>query len=564
MVRGNRVPIRERGIRMRSQEERANRRSPQSRVFAAALVAGLLAGVALPAIGQVEVTGQALDIQIFTAQDADRVIDLEGAVDLALLNSYSVYQLEQQFLQTAYLLENAKRQLRTRIDLNSTLPGINQSITPELLNTGGASQELVYLRQGFTWMNVGFDVVQPLITNGRISFTSNLIGFDAFQELPVSQVDSRSVQPSVGVQFNQPLFQFNQVKGQLRGAELNLERLRLSYTEEELQLINQVSRQFYSLYAQQQVLGLAAERYVQSENNYRSGVRRRDAGLIPETEVLQLSVTRANDQDALETARNLLEQQQKAFSRLLGLPLDEQIYVEASEEYTPIEVDLDRALELAFQHRSDLRRAEIDLENQQLELRRTLSQGRPDLQLNAGYEIRGNSSLSAMPEQSWQTHLEEALNPDNRSPNTNVSLTLSIPLFDWGRNASLVQRQVSQINVLERQVDEVRQDLQQRVTDRVRAVESAMRRLEIQDQNVLVAQTSYDFTRKRFERGEITTFELGQAQDQLSQTQINRLNALIAYELAKADLREITLWDWERDAAIQQRTTPPQPFEKRE
>jgi outer membrane protein TolC len=533
-------------------------------VITVSLVVGSVTALATPANGQVEETEQAPEVQIFTRQDADRVFDLEGAVDLALLNSYSVYQLEQQFLQTAYLLENAKRQLRTRIDFNSTLPGINQSITPELLNTGGTTQELVYLRQGFTWMDAGFDIVQPLITNGRISLASNLIGFDAFQELPVSQVDSRSLQPSVGIQFNQPLFQFNQVKGQLRSAELNLEGLRLSYTEEELRLINQVSRQFYGLYAQQQVLGLAAERYVQSENNYRSGVRRRDAGLIPETDVLSLSVTRANDQDALETARNLLEQQQKAFNRLLGLTLDEQVYVEASEEYTPIEVDLDRALELAFEHRSDLRRAQIDLENQQLELRRTLSQGRPDLQLNAGYEIRGNSSLSAMPNQGWQTHLEEALNPDNRSPNTNVSLTLSIPLFDWGRNASLVERQVSQIHVFERQIDEVRQDLRQRVTDRVRAVESAMRRLEIQDQNVLVAQTSYDFTIKRFERGEITTFELGQAQDQLSQTLINRLNALIAYELAKADLREITLWDWEKNEAIQQRTTQPQPFEKRD
>ena len=515
------------------------------------------------AAGRTEQEPQTPEVSIFTRQAADRVLDLEGAVELALKNSFSVYELEQQYLQTAYLLENAKRQLRTRVDFNSTLPGINQSINPELLSTGGGNQELVYLRQGATWLHAGIDIVQPLITNGRIALTGNMVGFDAFQELPAVDVESRSVQPSVGIQFNQPLFQYNDVKGRLKSAELSLEGLRLSYTEQELQFINQVSRQFYNLYAQQQALKLAADRYIQSENNYRSGVRRRDAGLIPETDVLRLSVTRANDEDALETARNLLEQQQKAFNRLVGLPLDERVFVEASEEYAPVEVDLDRALSLAFQNRSDLRRSEIDLENQQLELRRTLSQGRPDLQLNAGYEIRGNSSLSALPGDSWQKHLEEALDADNRSPNTNVSLTLSIPLFDWGRNASLVQQQISQIRVLERRVDEARRALRQRVIDRVRAVESAMRRLGIQDQNVLVAQTSYDFTRQRFERGEITTFELGQAQDQLSQTLINRLNALIAFEMAKADLKEITLWDWEKNEPVQQRTRPPQPFKKR-
>ncbi|MFC1544121.1 TolC family protein [Gemmatimonadota bacterium] len=529
----------------------------------AALTLGALTLLSAPktAVGQVTEQGGAVSVEIFTRQDADRVLDLDTAVDLALGHSFSVYNLEQQFLQTSYTLENAKRQLRTRIDLSSTLPGIQQSINPELLSGPGGS-ELVYLRQGATWVNFGLNVVQPLITNGRIILTSDLVGFDAFQELPTLDLESRSVQPSVGINFNQPLFQYNEVRGQLRSAELSLERLRLSYTEEELRLINQVSRAFYDLYAQQRALELAADRFIQSDANYRSGVRRRDSGLIPETDVLRLEVTRANDEDALETARNVLEQRQKAFNRLVGLPLEERIYVEASEEFTPVEVNLDRALELAFDNRSDLRRAQIDLENQQLELRRIVSVGRPDLQLNAGYELRGNSSLSAQPSDAWDKHLKEALDADNRSPNTNVSLTLNIPLFDWGRNASLVQRQVSRLQVLERQTEEAQLSLRQQVTDRVRAVESAMRRMGIQDQNVNVAQTSYDFTRRRFERGEITTFELGQAQDQLSQTQLNRLSALIAYELAKADLREITLWDWERNQPVEQRTRPPEAFER--
>jgi outer membrane protein len=279
--------------------------------------------------------------------------------------------------------------------------------------------------------------------------------------------------------------------------------------------------------------------------------------------VLRLAVTRANDEDALESARNQLEQQQFAFNRLVGLTLDEQVWAEARLEYRPVEVDLERALDLAFSNRSDLRRAEIDLEQTRIEVHRTLSDGRPDLQLNVGYDITGNSSLSALPDDNWGRHFKEALDPDNRSPNTNVSLTLNIPLFDWGRNASLVQRRLSEARVLERQITETREDLRQRVTDRVRAVESAMRRLVIQQQNVQVALTSYDFTQKRYARGEITVTELATAQDQLSQTQINLLNAQIAFELAKADLKEITLWDWETNQPVNQRTTPPQPFRER-
>ncbi|MFO7768040.1 MAG: TolC family protein [bacterium] len=501
------------------------------------------------------------EVEYFSREDASRVMTLREAVAQALQASFAVYDLEQQYLQQAYGLENAKRRLRTNVHFNSTLPGISQQITPDLLSQGGGDPQLVFLKDNQAWVYGGVEVRQPLITNGHVSLTGNLVGYDASRDLPASTVNSRSVQPSVGIRLNQPLFQYNEVKGQLRSAELSFESLRLRYTEEELRLVNEVSRQFYALFAQQSALELAVDRYRQSDRNWKSGLRRQEAGLIPETEVLQLEVTRANDLDAMESARNTLEQQQFQFNRLVGLPLEERVWVRANLDYEQIEVDIDRALDLAFSNRSDIRRAEIDLETRRIDLQRIVSQGRPNLQLNAAYDLAGNSSLTAAPEDSWSYHLQEALDQDNRSPNTNVSLTLSIPLFDWGRNESLVQRRLSEIRVLEEQAEQVRQDLVQTVTNRVRAVESAQRRLEIQNQNVEVARKSYDFTQKRFDRGEITTVELAQAQDQLNQTLTNRLNALISYELAKADLKEITLWDWETDQPAQRLTTPPQPFE---
>ena len=539
------------------------RRLLRDRALVAGAVIFMIAGMISPRVSAQQGGGElGPSGSILTRDDADLILTLQDAVDQALERSFSIYVLKQQYLQTSYLLENAKRQLRTRIDWNSTLPGINQGITPELLSTGGGAPELVFLRNSSKWIHGELNVVQPLITNGQIILSTSVVGFDAFQKLPDLQVDARSVQPTIGVQFNQPLFQYNQVKGALQNAELSLEGLQLSYTEDELQRINQVSRQFYALFAQQTALGLADTLYQQSERNHGSGVNRFNAGLLAQTDVMRLDVTRMNDLDALESARNLLEQQQFAFNRLVGLPLDQRVWAEASIEYRPIEVDLDRALQLAFENRSDMRRAEIGQELLDLQLKQQRSIGRPDLQLNVGYDLTGNSSLSALPGDDWQVHIEEALNRDNRSPNTNVTLTLQIPLFDWGRNASLVERLTSMIQVTDRQVDEVRQELIRMVTDRVRAVESAMRRFAIQEANVQVAEASYGFTQRRFDRGEITFTELAQAQDQLSRTRTLHLTALIGYEMAKADLKEITLWDWETNLPASQRTQPPEPFER--
>ena len=493
----------------------------------------------------------------------DRVMTLQDAVDFALRHSFALFELQEEYLQYAYQLESARRSLRTNVHLRATVPGIAQSINPQLLNTGAGEQELVFIRDSSTWMHGGIDIVQPLITNGRIAFSSNLVGFDASRDLPDRVVRNRSVQPSMGIRFRQPLFQYNEVRGTLRQAELSFENLRLSYTEQELELINRVTRQFYDLYAQQSALELAQQRFEQSDRNYQSGVRREQAGLIPEVDVLRLEVSRSNDLDALESARHRLEQRRFVFNRLVGLPLLEQVYAVAELTYRPIAVDLDQALEKAFASRSDLRRAAIELEGRRLKLEETVSQGRPNLQLQIDYDITGNSSLTALPGDTWSYHLRQAIETDNRSPNTNVSITVQVPVFDWGRNAARVLQGTSEIRVQEQRRQEVRQELVRIVTDRVRAVESAMRRFEIQEQNVQVVQISYDVTRLKFDRGEIAFTELAQALEQLSQTLTNRLNAQIAYELAKADLKEITLWDWDAGQAVAPRTVPPQPFDHR-
>ncbi len=507
---------------------------------------------------------QAIEFEFFTRQDADLVLVLEEVINLALEKSFSVYQLKQSYLQTSYALERAKRNLRTRIDFTSTIPSISQGISPNLITTSPGVTELIYLQEGRTRLNTNLSIQQPLITNGSISINGGLNANQSFNELPDDrETRNRSVSPSIGINFSQPLFQYNDIKNALRNAELNFESLDRTYTQDELSRINTMTNQFYALFREQKSLANVAESFHLSDINYQTGLRKYQAGLIAEVDKMQLEVQRANDLDRLEGAKNSHEQQQFMFNRQVGLLLETKVWVEASEEYRPIEVDLDRALELAFTNRAEIRLQEISLEQSEMNLRRTVSMGRPDLQLNVGYDISGNSTLGQMGrDDSWTDHLKAGLDAENSSPNTNVSLTLRIPVFDWGRNASSVQQQMASIAIQERRVDETEQDLKRDVINRVRSVESAMRRMEIQAANRDVSEKSFDISQQRLERGEITITELLTAQQQYNNTKENFLAALIQYEQAKASLKEITLWDWETNQPAERRTTPPTPFGK--
>ncbi|MFO7767735.1 MAG: TolC family protein [bacterium] len=496
--------------------------------------------------------------EIFTRADAEMVLDLDGAIQTAIDLSYRMYQLEQSYLRSQLGVEAARRSLRTQVNLRATLPSISQGINPQLVGN-----DIYYIRSGMNNARLNVDLAQPLITNGRITLSTGMVGSETFQQLPDRDTERRSFQPSVGISFQQPLFQYNEIKGSLRSAELAFQSIRLSYTEDELARINQVTQQFYNLFRQQRELEIAAERFRQSAANNQTGIRKYQAGLIPEVEYLNLSVRQAEDEVALEQSKNSHQQTQFAFNRLVGLPLETAIWVEADLEYIPIEVDQGQAVERALANRSDVRRAEIQLEQAELSLEQTLSRGRPDLQLNLGYDITGNSGITLTSEDPWSDHFTAAMEKENRSPNTNISLTLRLPVFDAGVNRSNVERQLSSIREQERAITEAEEDLRQQAINQVKAVQSAMKRLEIQEQSVRVTQTAYDITQKRYERGEITFEQLSQSQDTLTRANQQYLSDWIAYQTAKARLRELTLWDWENDRPVTQRTAPPEPFQNR-
>lgn len=504
-------------------------------------------------------------IKVFTRQDATLVVTLQDALRVALDESFDIYRLKEKYLQLSYGLEAAERSLRTRIEFDSTLPRIEQGFISRLYwNDFDGILDLAMFEDSINSAWASLNVVQPLITNGTITLSSTLKGYERLMEKrPGPLTKLRYVQPKLSIRYNQPLFQYNSVKGQLREAELNFESLNLSYGEVELSRMNEVIQEFYTLFREQRLLEIANETFLQSVDNYETGNRKYQLGLISEMDKLSLEVDMVNSRDRLESAQNELEEQQLDFNRKVGFPVEERIWVETEEEYHPIEIDLNRALQLAFEKRSDRRQSEIELERAELELQKVRSEARPDLQLNLGYDFAGNSTWRELEwEDSWSKHLNASFSPDNMGPYTNVTVTLKVPIFDWGMNNSKVQRLISEQRVLRRESDEVEQNLYRDVVTRVGAVESSMRRMEMQEKNRRVAEQGYRISQERFEEGEISYIEHLLVQQRYLQTETLFTNALIEYEIAKAELREITMWDWETNRPVQQRTTPPKPFEK--
>jgi outer membrane protein len=404
-----------------------------------------------------------------------------------------------------------------------------------------------------------------LMTDGTISLNGGVTGYQRnIVTMGDTPADMRFVLPKLSLDFNQPLFQFNRIKGRLRTAQLDLESLELSYREVELTRIGEVTADFYELLRRQHQLSIAAEVYQQNQLIHDAVQGAYRLGLVSEMDKLGIEVTLANSRDQLIQAQTRHHAQQLAFNRRIGLPLEELTWVETPDN-RPIRVDGERALALARENRSDVRQTGIELEQTRLRLQEIVSRGRPDLQLNVGFDYTGISTLPPNNynfSSSWAKHLAGGFDPANLRPNTNVSLTLRVPILDGRENEAEVLRGQSEIRVLERQTEETARTLEQVVRERVAAVEASRQRLQIQGQNRTLARSAYEVSRDRYRQGEASLTDLLLAQQRYRETESLFLDALTGHGLDTFALMEITLWDWEHERAVQRRTEPPRTFRK--
>ena len=83
-----------------------------------------------------------------------------------------------------------------------------------------------------------------------------------------------------------------------------------------------------------------------------------------------------------------------------------------------------------------------------------------------------------------------------------------------------------------------------------RNVQNQNLQIDIAQQNVKVAQLTYDINLERYENGDLTSMDLNLYQNQLSQKKIGLVDAMIAYKLALLDLKVESMWDFIKNRPV--------------
>jgi len=478
---------------------------------------------------------------IFVVQAETYHLDLEKSIELARTKSYSMMRLEQDLRIAEYNLKAATSKFKTHIDLNFVSPQYTETVRQYEDSTGISFYPVKQMNyQGNITVN------QPLPTDGYVYMRSGLSNYDDFF------TDVRSTYLNTRFGFVQPLdafYGYNSIKASFKQAELAYERSQKQLKREELNLIYNVSNAFYNLLSVQKSTEIASmdlERQTEaqtiSNNKY-------EAGLIREVDALQMEVDLAEAQNNYELALVNQGAAMNIFKEILGIELSDSVRLTSELKYNVVIVDSDQAVQLALENRLEIRESEIQIELTKLNLKQQRAAGMIQADLTAYYEKVGVSGqpVNTSFTQSIQSSYNDFI---ARPQNFGIGFTISIPLLDWGENKALVNAAKSRLKQNELQKTEVQRSIEREVRNLVADLNSSLKRLQLLEKNVVVAEKSFEITRQRFSDGDIDSQALALERNRLNNAYNSHLRSYINYQLMLAELMRKTFFDFQRNELV--------------
>lgn len=376
-------------------------------------------------------------------------------------------------------------------------------------------------------------VIAP--TGGVLSVNSSTQRFDNFRPRPGSPQTLWSGVP-VNVRLEQPIFAFNRFKWNRKLAPLQFEESKRDYVEGMEEVSQRAAQLFFNYLIAQVDLEIAEKNLINTEEIYKIERGRYEIGTTFEDKLLQVELQVLQAKQARARARLDMETSALGLRSFIGINEATEISLVLPDKIPELNVNVEQAIELAFQNRADA----LGFERRIIEADANVAQARGDrfqMDIRASYGYN-NAALN------W--------NDIYADPNTQalVNMTLSVPVLDWGRNKARMEVSKANKRLVEYTVQQDIINFEEEIFTRVKNFNMLKDRLEITKTSDQVADKRYEIARNRYLSGKVTITDLNIAQQEKDSNRKEFVNSLREYWTAYYNLRQLTLYDFENEQLL--------------
>ena len=468
-------------------------------------------------------------------------LDLESSIQLAKEKSRTMQILQQSLKMASFNLKAATSSFKTHVSLDMVMPQYTETVK-QWEDSTGISFYPVRQNQ----MNSYLTINQPLPTDGNLFIRSGVQSFvDYYAKDRNAEITS-----SIGLQ--QPIgafFGYNALRLGYQQAKLAYDLSNKQLKREELNLVYDISQAFFTLLSYHERQNIAQLSLIRQQEAFDIAQSKFKAGLIREVESLQMEVDLGEAMNNLDIAKVDYSSQMNLFKEVLGIDLRDSVSIKSDLGYNQVLVDVEKAVALALENRLELKENEIQIELSKMEIRRRKAAGRINGNILVNYNFIGvdKSSVSVPIGSSFDYTWQNLL---TRPGSFGVGLTVNIPIFDWGENRAKVNAAKATLQQNKIQMDAEKVTIERDIRTTVSQLQSSLRRLQLLEKNVIVAEKSFEISRQRYSNGDIDSQAMALERERLNNAYITRLTSFINYKLLLSDLMRKTFFDFEKNISM--------------
>ncbi|MCQ2974093.1 MAG: TolC family protein [Bacteroidales bacterium] len=392
--------------------------------------------------------------------------------------------------------------------------------------------------------DISLEISQNIpFTGGNLFIKSSLLRDDQIEGEGTTAYRSQPI--SIGYQQN--LIGYNEIKWNSKIEPLRWQEAKKQYNETMELVASQASIYYFELAAAQTDVEIAKSNLASADTLCTFAEGRYNIGTISENEMLQLKLNKLREETNLLDANITLQTVAENLRNFLDLPTNTSLRVDISKlpdslitsffDNKPLEISIEQALNYALKNSPELDK----YYRNQLESRQNLAYCKANSGLKANLYIQFGLS---------QTAAELSETYHSPTDMQYASLTLSIPILDWGKGKGSKKVAQSNVDLSDINAEQGIKSFEQNVIKMVQQFNLQSKRVEVAKQVDQTAEKRYEVARQLYLLGKNTILDLNSAISEKDSARRNYISSLSTYWSLYYGLRSITGYDFANNCPI--------------
>lgn len=460
---------------------------------------------------------------------AERTLTLAEVIGMAQTESPDAVSARNTYKSAYWSYRNYRASNLPALSLASN-PYLNRSTDYVTMGDGSVS----YVKQNNVKTDLSLAVTQNVwFTGGTFQVSSTARRLD----LLGTRSTTYNVQP-LYLTYQQSLFGYNSLKWDRRIEPVRFREARKQYAETMELVAAQASNYFFELASAQTNLEIALTNQAAADTLYRFALGRYHIGTITENELLQLEVSKLNEEANVLSAQISVDNAADNLRSYLNIKDEVELTVVTDDSVPQFDVPLSEAMALAIENNPDIEY----MKRQRIQGESNLAYAKANAGLKANIYLQlGLAQTGDDFQKSYNDLLDEQY----------VSVSLSLPILDWGKGRGQVRVARSNLELVNTQMDQRMIAFEQNVQLVVKQFNLQARRVDIAHRTMETAAHRYDVARQLYVMGKSTILDLNSAISEKDSAYRSYVSSLATYWRLYYTLRSLTRYDFEHDMPLE-------------